>query len=759
VRRLAVCLTACTVALGQEARGRAWGAIEPVLREHCYECHDREQHKGKLDLESLPPGADAVTWLWTLAKMRDRVAAGEMPPPGKGELGAEHRTALTQWLARTVRSGAPALPPAPGRVTIRRLTRVQYENTLRDLFGIRTALTAAFPADDLGYGFDNIGDALSFSTLHLEKYLAAAGDAAAQVIDPEDPEHPTARRFPADRMQVRSGSGVNLDGGLANLYTAGEIEQDFTLPRRGVYRLRMMCCGDQAGDEPCRMAVRFDGRDFDEFEVPERKPAEKRITSWLEGGKHRLGLAFVNDYYEPANPDPQRRDRNLKIVWLEVVGPTDARPVPTRQQWLHDADPQQGSPQARLRAVVGNLLLRAWRRPPAGPDVERLVALGGQSLSDGESFRQALRLCVQAVLASPSFLFRAEASAGAPGAIAPVPAFELASRLSFFLWASAPDARLLELAQSGQLRDDAVIAAEVTRMLADPRSEALATDFAAQWLELRNLADRAPDPGRFPGFDDALRAAMRRETELLFLAVLREQRDVRELLDCSFTHVNDRLAAFYGLPAPGGDEFVRVELPLDLRLRGGVLGQAAIAAVTSNPTRTSPVKRGKWVLENLLDAPPPAPPPGNDSFAGEAKIDSAATLREQMAAHRSKASCAACHLRMDALGLAFEKLDAIGRLRERDAGGAIDDRGRLPDGRAVDGLSGLKAVLRDDPAFLRALLHKLFVYAVGREAAPADRVRLWVLAEELRERGKVTLPDLVLAIVRMDAFRLRSAGT
>jgi hypothetical protein len=659
-----------------------------------------------------------------------------------------------QWLSRTVRAGARALPPAPGRVTIRRLSRAQYENAVRDLFGVRSGLTAGFPADDLGYGFDNIGAALSFSTLHLEKYLAAAADIAAQVVDGEDPDHPTVRRFEAARMQVRSGSPAME--GIANLYTNAEIEQEFALPRQGHYRIRIQCFGDQAGDEPCRMVVRLDGRDFDEFEVPERKSTEKRITTPLMGGRHRLGLAFVNDYYEPNHPDPNRRDRNLKIDWLEIEGPFDVRPVPPEQRWVHAADPHRGSAEDRLRAIVEALLLRAWRRPPAPEEIARVLAAGAQALAAGDAFAAAERLCVQTALASPSFLFRVEPDVA--GGVSAVPAFALASRLSFFLWASAPDEGLLGLAAAGQLGDDARLGGEVARMLADPRSEALATDFAAQWLELRNLADRTPDPQRFPGFDDALRAAMRRQSELLFLTVLREQRDVRELLDCGFTYVNARLAAFYGLPPPAGDGFVRVELPAAMHVRGGILGHASVLAVTSNPTRTSPVKRGKWVLENLLDAPPPPPPPGNDSFAAERQIDSAATLRDQMAAHRSRATCASCHLRMDPLGLAFERYDAIGRFRERDAGGAIDDHGELPDGRRVDGIGGLATVLRADPAFLRALLHKLFVYAVGREAELPDRIRLWVLAEELRERERVTLSDLLLPVVRMDAFRLRSGS-
>jgi hypothetical protein len=333
----------------------------------------------------------------------------------------------------------------------------------------------------------------------------------------------------------------------------------------------------------------------------------------------------------------------------------------------------------------------------------------------------------------------------------------LASRLSYFLWSSTPDARLLELAASGQLADPAVRAGEVQRLLADPRADSLATDFAAQWFELRNLWVRTPDPERFPGFDDGLRSSLRRETELLFLAVFREQRDVRDLLDCDFTHLDARLAQFYGIPLPGpGEGFQRVQLAEDQRERGGILGHGSVLVVTSSPTRTSPVKRGRWILDNLLGQPPPPPQPGSDSFANEKAIDSTKTLREQLAQHRERTECAVCHVRMDALGFALERFDAIGRYRTEDAGGPIDCRGELPGGRRIDGLADLKAVLKGDPAFVRLAAKKLFVYALGRDPRPVDRLKLDYAVNALIARGKVTIADLVVTIVQSEAFLLRS---
>ena len=306
------------------------------------------------------------------------------------------------------------------------------------------------------------------------------------------------------------------------------------------------------------------------------------------------------------------------------------------------------------------------------------------------------------------------------------------------------------------MRDRAVLEEQVDRLLRDQRADSLATEFAVQWFELRALGDRTPDPDRFAGFDDELRRAFARESELLFLAVFREGRDVRDLLDCDFTHVNGRLAAFYGLPHDAGPGvFVRASRVAKRRLRGGLLGHGSMHVITSNPTRTSPVKRGKWLLENLLGQSPPPPPPGNDSFADEEAIDDSATLRQQMAQHRGRSKCAVCHVRMDALGLAMERFDGIGRYRERDSAGVIDASSDLPDGRKLDGLASLKAVLVADPSFVRTMTHKLFVYAVGREMRPVDRLRIDLIVRQLLRRKEVTVRDLILAVVRDAAFTHR----
>jgi mono/diheme cytochrome c family protein len=725
------------------------------VAEHCLACHGGDVVKGGLDLTTPP--ASEVDRLWRWQRMRLRVAAAEMPPPGEEPPTAAARGRFVAAVAAELLAAVPRLPKDPGRVTVRRLSRTQWANCVRDLCGV-VADTARFPADDLGYGFDTVGDALSFSTLHLEQYLAAAGAVAAEVFPDEDATRPAARRFEAEAMPLVAGPGVHQDGEVALLYTNATLEQVVELPRDGRYRLRVCAASTPAGDQPARLALRIDDAGPIGFDVPERTPQVFEHIATLPRGRHRLALAFTNDHYDPKHPDPTRRDRNLSLDWLEVVGPLDARVPPEAQRWLHEAVGQRGDDTARLRAFVPEALGRLWRRPASREEVARLQQVGSAVLRAGGSLALALQRVLQAALASPHFLFRLEPGAtGAlpgskPGAVVPLPPVQLASRLSFFLWASAPDEALLELGRRGRLGAPEVLSAQIDRMLADPRAEALATDFATQWFELKLLWERTPDPARFPGFDDALRASLRRETELLFLSVLRDGRDVRTLLSADFTHVDARLARHYGWPAPADGGWQRVSLPPDQRERGGVLGHGSVLAITSNPTRTSPVKRGRWILDNLLGQAPPPPPPGNDTLAGERTIDSSRSLREQLAQHREAKACAVCHQRMDALGFALERYDAVGRRRDMDAAGPIDCTGELPDGRRLDGLAGVVAVLRDDPQFVQLVARKLFTYALGREPRPVDQLRLVLAVEDLLARGPVTLADLIRVVVRSDAF-------
>ncbi len=731
---------------------------KPFLDTHCAVCHSGASPEGGLDLAGFTVDPPSLRDVGRLLDLRRRVVAAEMPPLTSERPPAEAIARFVAWADLALVAADRALPSDPGRVTVRRLSRFEYGRTMKHLLDLDFEPGAGFPADDLGYGFDNIGDVLTMSPLLLEKYADAAEEIARRAVWLEDPKNPVVRRLEAEGM-VSSIGVESLQGDRVNLFSPGNVTAFVTLPRDGDYLLRARVFGQQAGPEPARMAFLVDEARRAPLDVPETQAApgvrEERLR--LTAGRHQVGAAFTNDYYRPESPDPTQRDRNLVVDWLEVVGPVDVLPPPASHARLLAKDPgAKSSVKVRAAAVVKDLASRAWRRPASGDEVKRLVTLVEGAVGAGKRFEEGLGLALQAVLVSPHFLFRLEpgAATGTGGTSKDLDGHTLATRLSYFLWSSLPDEALTALATRGKLTDPQALEAEARRMLADPRSKALAENFAVQWLELRNLSALAPDPQRFPGFE-RLREPLRREAELVFDAVLREKRDLRELLTARFTFVNGALAAHYGLPAVEGEELRRVEL-LDER-RGGILALGGVLAVTSNPTRTSPVKRGKWVLENVLDAPPRPPPPGADSLDEAAATASAATLREKLEIHRQNPECATCHTRMDALGFALERYDAVGRLREEEGGRPVDTRGLLPDGRAVDGLATLRTALLDDHAFLRCLARKLFTFALGRAPTPRDEIALFALAEGL-PREKPTLEDLILAVVRSEAFRKRRPG-
>ncbi len=718
-------------------------AVRTVLADHCFDCHAGRDVEGDLDLERLPATSEAA-FLARLLRVRDKVRTAAMPPASQPALSMEERDGLVRWIETTVATRAAALPVEHKGPTIRRLSRGQLVAALRDLFGVSSPAVDGLPADDLGHGFDTVADALSFSTLHLEKYLAVAREVAAQVIDSEDPGAPTVRRTEAEAV-AENVDGVSVAGDFANFYTNAELGWTVDLPRAGRYALRARAFGDQAGDAAPRMELSVDRVVAGGFAVPEEAdaPTVKEATVALEAGVRRIAVRFTNDYYAPEHPDPSRRDRNLRVDWVDVVGPLDARLPPAGNAWwLADADTSL-EPTERARRLLAPLLERAWRRPVDAAALDDMVAVVTAALARGETWATALRSATVAVLCAPSFLFRVD-GAGADA----TRQYELAARLSFFLWSSVPDAALLEHARAGRLDDPGVWRGEVARLLRDARASALATEFAAQWLELRSLRDMAPDPGRFGAIAPVLLADMQRETELLFEAILREGRDVRELLTADFTFLNRRLAEHYGLWGIDSEDLRRVRVP-DAR-RAGILGHAGILTLTSNPTRTSVVKRGKWVLENLLADPPPPPPPGTATLEG-ARIDSAADLRTQMARHSADETCAVCHSRMDGLGFALESLDAVGRWRT--AAEPIDDRGSLPGGRTVHGVNGLRAHLAAEPAFPRALATRLFVYAVGRLPDAADRVQIEAMVQACETHPVVTVGDLILGVTTLPGFR------
>jgi hypothetical protein len=540
----------------------------------------------------------------------DNLRSGEMPPSGAKKPTPAELDLLNRWFDAVVLKVDCTGPGDPGRVTIRRLNRAEYNNTIRDLLGVDFKPAKDFPADDVGYGFDNIGDVLSLPPLLMEKYL----DAAEQVVEKAFQNPETRRRL-----------------------------------------------------------------------LPPRQPGE--------------------------------------------------RPAP--------------------RKVLETLATRAYRRPAGEDEVKRLFTFVQDAQREGEGLEAGLKRAVTALLVSPHFLFRVELDRGGRGVKDPQPLseWELASRLSYFLWSSMPDEELFQHARAKTLGNPDVLAAQVRRMLKDPKARALADNFATQWLQIRGLDAFNPDPKSFPAFTPTLRRDMRQETEQFFLHVVREDRSILEFLDSDYTFVNERLAKLYGLKDVKGEQFRKVSLKGTPR--GGVLTQASVLAVTSNPTRTSPVKRGKFILESILGTPPPPPPPDVEELKEGPELKG--TLRQRMEQHRSNPSCASCHQRMDALGFGFENFDPIGAWRTRDGGQPIDPSGVLPDGKSFQGPADLRKVLLEKrEQFARCLTEKLLTYAIGRGVERADRCFVEKIAANVA-RKDYRFSALVLEIVTSDPFQKRRA--
>lgn len=732
--------------------------IQPILARHCFACHNAKKAKGKLNLESFADEASVLKARRTWKKVYDQVNAREMPPEEKPRMPAAEQEKLVTWIEATLDKHDPSAPRDPGRVVMRRLNRIEYRNTIRDLVGVNfNPAEEDFPSDDVGYGFDNIGDVLSIPPLLMEKYVSSAEKILDRAIVTEERNRPKVRRFEARSMQV-TGGGVP-EGDMLVMFANGEAVQSVDISQPGRYQLRIRAAGDQAGNEPARMALKVDERPVRIIDVPvSRKDAkvyEERVD--LRAGPRRITAAFINDYYNPE-AKPKDRDRNLILDYLEVVGPIDVKPpdLPECHRRIFTAMPGPSLSRRQAAAeIVGLFAKRAFRRPVAPTELERLLKLFDLADSQGDSFESSIKLSLQAVLVSPHFLFRIERDLGEKdsGGAHRVSDPELASRLSYFIWSTMPDSELLEAAERGTLHEPEVLEAQVRRMLKDPKAKSLAENFAIQWLQLRRLETQAPDPKRFPSWDEALRTAMHDEAVLLFDDVVREDRSVLDLLGAHYTFLNERLATHYGIQGVKGPGMRRVELS-DPR-RGGVLMLGAVLTVTSNPTRTAAVKRGKWVLETILGTPPPPPLPDAGELKDETDDDRKLSLRQRLEKHRADPSCANCHKRMDPIGFAFENYDPIGAWRDGDGAHPIDAAAALPDGSAFRGPVELRELIlsrRED--FVRCLAEKMTTFALGRgveyfDASVVKGIRRALADHEYR------ISAMILEIVRSYPFQYR----
>jgi hypothetical protein len=712
--------------------------VEPLLAKYCQRCHSGDEPKGDLAIGPLAQRADASADRQTWEKIAEKLRVKEMPPEDEPQPTADEQARIVRWVDNGLAGFACGREHDPGRVTMRRLNRNEYNNTIRDLVGVDFQPADDFPSDDVGYGFDNIGDVLSMPPILLEKYLAAAEKIVERAIGTGQ----------ANLVTGEITGGQDYEGSRI-LPSLAEVRAKVRMFGQGDYIIRVRAYGEQAGDEPVKMGLYLDNKTLRIVDVKatEKEPAVYEAWVSTKGGQHVVSITFLNDYYEPDQPPPN--DRNLIISDVEVMGPY---PPAYKRIIAREHTPEERMGLAR--EVLSGFATRAFRRPATPAEVDRLMKLVELADGEGENFAGAIGVALQAILVSPHFLFRVELDPN-PGDAEPriINDYELASRLSYFFWSSMPDDELMTHARLGTLRKDGNLEAQLRRMLADPKSRALVEHFAGQWLQLRNLTTMTPDKGTYPDFDEPLRRAMRRETELFFTAVMNEDRSVLDFLDGDFTFVNERLARHYGLEGIKGEKFQRVSL--DGQQRSGVLTQASVLTVTSNPTRTSPVKRGKWILENVLGTPPPPPPPGAGQLAEDSATVSAASLRERMQQHRAKAECGVCHNRMDPLGFGLENFDGIGAWREADGKFKIDSSGTLPGGATFAGPRELKQILRqrqDD--FVRCLAEKMLTYALGRGVEYSDKCSLTDLVAFVKDHD-YKFSSLVVGIVQSDPFQKR----
>jgi hypothetical protein len=803
---------ACAAAAEPGVSSRFHKEIRPLLEQYCWDCHGDGMEKGKVSFDGLKSGKEALAkrelWLAVLKNVR----AGIMPPAKKPRPSPAEIKTLETWIKQEP-FGIDLNNPDPGRVTIRRLNRVEYRNTIRDLMGIDFKADDEFPPDDTGYGFDNIGDVLTISPLLLEKYMQAAETIVAAAV-PTNALVMPEKIFPASQFRNGDTKGESLD-----IYKPARLTQSFNAAHAGDYRVIVdltvsghfdfdpgLCALTLSIDGQQRLAEEFNweaGKKFN-FEYPEKWTA----------GEHELTFELI-----PLTPAEEKKTFvNLRIDSVRVQGPLDkshwTRPKNFERFFTKD-DPKTSRERKKYaEEILSKFASEAFRRPVDRRTVERLVAIAEETYQrSGTGFQEGIGRAMTAVLASPRFLFRMEESEN-PAAKERYPLldeFSLASRLSYFLWSTTPDKELLKLAERRELRKN--LAAQIKRMLADRKADELVQNFTGQWLQTRDVEgidinarvvlfrDNPGDPdlrrkrqrreelrekrdkaklteeeereldqlqqeffARFRNrpnieLDGELRRAMRRETEMSFSYIMREDRGVLELLDADYTFLNERLAGHYGLTNLDvkGPEMRRVALPEE-NARGGVLTHGSMLIVTSNPTRTSPVKRGLFVLENILGTPPPPPPPDVPDLEEAAKEfkDREPTLREMLELHREKPLCSSCHNRMDPIGLALENFNALGMWRETERRQPIDVKGKLITGETFNGIKELKRILVNERRldYYRCLTEKLLIYALGRGLEDYDIHTVDRIVERL-DADKGRFSTLLMGVIESSPFQKR----
>ena len=744
-----------------------------LLDQYCVTCHNEKLKTAGLTLDKMDPARvsdNTEAWEKVVRKLR----AGMMPPQGMPRPDAAGYETLTTALESELDRAATARPKL-GTPGVHRLNRTEYANAIRDLLGLNIDAAAYLPADDSSYGFDNVESGLQVSPALVEGYVSAASKLSRIALGHETAPSRRVYHVREDYSQEGHVDGLSFGtrgGMLVHHYFPADGE--YSISWEPVRTTVGSLYGGDSEDEQIELTI--DGERIKLFKIGKDVPIatnrdrnETRVT--VKAGERSIGLAFIATTYVPKvdlNRHYRRSilDDNLiegftftpQVSSVTVEGPINAlRPTDTSsRKKILVCNPSPREEAACAEKTLSAVARKAYRRPLTGTDVKTLMSFY-QMGRNGADFEDGIERGLQFILAHPEFVFRTES---APASVKPGEAYriadlELASRLSFFLWSTGPDDELINLAAQGKLKETDVLQREVRRMLADPRSQELVKNFAGQWLQLRTMQSSTPEGVIYPDFDDNLRQSMRTETEMFFDSILREDRNVLDLLTADYTFVNERLAVHYGIPNIYGAQFRRVTLKGDLGVRRGLLGKGAIQLVTSISDRTSPVQRGKWVLMNILGTVPPDPPPNVPALkpTGE-KLIAEQTMRQRMEEHRANPACASCHRMMDPIGFALENFDGIGKWRTTEAGQRLDASGQLVDGAKIDGVASLReALLRYSPQFVRTVTEKLLTYALGRGA---DYENMPTVRSIVREAAKsdYRFSALVFEIVKSAPFQM-----
>ena len=718
--------------------------IRPMIEQHCGDCHWGDNADADLNLEPFKSLDQLLDGRDKWKKVLLRVAAKEMPPADSDPIPDDQHQQLMVWLDELMNS-VDCTDITPGHVTIRRLNRVEYRNTVRDLVGIDYKPSQSFPGDDVGYGFDNIADVLSLPPILMEKYLHAAEEISFQAINDLNNEQLAVVISASDF--TKAGEKVQTFENSASLYSNFTISGEFDFKETGKYKVIVEACGDQAGAEPSKMSVSLDGRQSRTVQVKGERGDFKDFEfkfSVNKAGKQDIKISFLNDYYNDSGGT--RQDRNLIVGSARIVGPIGKK-SPFYKKIIGGARTNVAAKQ-----ILNRLASKAYRRRITPEELDRLMELFKSSRSDGNAFDASIRFTLQALLVSPHFLYKVEAPVP-EGTSRKLNDFELATNLSYFLWSTMPDDELFRVAAQGKLSDPEIYRAQVKRMIADRRSLALVQNFASQWLHLRSLAQMQPDPELFPGVDKHLRADMATETKLVVADLIAKDAKITDLLSVPYTFINGPLAAHYGIPDISGKRFRKVST--EGTNRSGLLTHASVLTLTSNPNRTSPVKRGKWIMENLLGEEPPPPDP--DAMQLEDQAELTGTLRQRMEQHRADPNCAVCHRVMDELGFALEHYDPVGRYRELEDGNEIDPRGELPNGTKFLGPDELQKTIRTEmrEKFVRCVTEKMMIYALGRGLEYYDDCTIDEVIEKVNQ-SDYKFSSLIIGITESEPFLSRS---